>query len=82
MLDDLALAIKQGMVKIYDEQQIRQMMAFMIVKGRAQAQANKHDDLVMATAGAWQVQMLTPAIDYGDWDPEEMRRNREKWRFK
>jgi len=48
MLDDLALSIKQGMVKISDDQQLRQMMSFMIVKGRAQAKANKKDDLVMA----------------------------------
>lgn len=82
MLDDLSLAIKQGMVKLYDEQQIRQLMAFMIVKGRAQAKSGKKDDLVMATAGGWQVQALTPSADFGDYDPEEFRREREKWRFK
>lgn len=82
MLDDLALAVKQGQIKIYDETQLRQMMGFMIIKGRAQARANKKDDLVMATAGSWQIQMLTPAYDLGDWDPEEMKRQREKWRFK
>jgi hypothetical protein len=82
MLDDLALAVKQGQIKIYDETQLRQMMAFMIVKGRAQAKANKKDDLVMATAGAWEVQQLTPAMDWGDYDPAEMERQREKWRFK
>ena len=86
MLDDLALAIKQSSevlyIKIYDEAQIRQMMGFMIIKGRAQAKSNKKDDLVMATAGAWQVQLLSPALDFGDWDPEENARQREKWRFK
>lgn len=87
MLDDLALAIKQSgegahYIKLYDDVQIRQMMGFMIVKGRAQAKSNKKDDLVMATAGGWQVQLLTPAYDFGDYDPEEMRRTREKWRFK
>lgn len=82
MLDDLALAIKQGQIKIYDETQLRQMMSFMIVKGRAQAKSNKKDDLVMATAGAWEVQLLTPAMDWGDHDPDEMARQREKWRFK
>lgn len=86
MLDDLALAIKQSSevqyIKIYDEAQLRQMLGFMIIKGRAQAKSNKKDDLVMATAGAWQVQLLTPAIDFGDWDPDEMRAQREKWRFK
>lgn len=86
MLDDLAMVIKQSeggkYLGIYDEEQIRQMMAFMIVKGRAQARSNMKDDLVMATAGSWEVQMLTPAVDFGDYDPEEMRRSREKWRFK
>jgi len=49
MLDDLAVAINQGMIKMYDEVQIRQLMSFLIVKGgRAQAQSNKKDDLVMA----------------------------------
>lgn len=82
MLDDLALAIKQGMIKIYDPEQIKQMMGFMVVKGRAQAKANKKDDLVMATAGAWQVQMVTPVFDWGDYDDGESARRREKWRFK
>jgi hypothetical protein len=86
MLDDLAMVIKQtekgSYLGIYDEEQLRQMMAFMIVKGRAQAKSNAKDDLVMATAGAWQVQMLTPSIDFGDYDPDEMHRQREKWRFK
>jgi hypothetical protein len=87
MLDDLALVIKQSgndgnYVKIYDEAQLKQMMGFMIVKGRAQARSNKKDDLVMATAGAWQVQLLTPSIDFGDWDPNMIAKEREKWRFK
>lgn len=82
MLDDLALALNQGMIKLYDEQQIRQMMSFMIVKGRAQAQANKKDDLVMATAGAYQVHQLTPALDFGEYDEEALKASREKWRFK
>lgn len=82
MLDDLSLAITQGIVKMYDEEQIRQLMSFVIVKGRAQQKSGKKDDLVMATAGAWQIQQLTPSIDFGDYDVEEMRRQREKWRFK
>jgi hypothetical protein len=81
MLDDLALAIKQGVVKIYDEEQLRQMMGFMVVKGRAQAKSNKKDDIVMATAGAWQVQMVTPSLDLGNWDPDAMAEQRKKWRF-
>lgn len=82
MLDDLALSLKQGILTISDKQQIKQMKSFQIVKGRAQAKSNKHDDLVMATAGAWQVHQLTPSVDFGDYDPEEFRREKEKWRFK
>ncbi len=82
MLDDLSLAINQGMIKLYDEEQIRQLKSFMIVKGRAQAKAHKKDDLVMATAGAYQVAQLTPDADFGSYDPNEMKQEREKWRFK
>lgn len=82
MLDDLALIIKQGRMKLYDAEQIKQMKKFVIVKGRAQARANAHDDLVMATAGAWQVAELTPTLDWGDYDPAALREQREKWRFK
>ena len=82
MLDDLALGIKQGQFKIYDKEQIGQLKSFVIVKGRAQARASMHDDLVMATAGAWQVAQLTPDEDFGDYDPEALKQQREKWRFK
>lgn len=82
MLDDLALAIRQGVVKFYDEQQIRQLMSFAIIKGRGQAQRNKKDDLVIATSIAWQVQMITPTQYLDDFDRDEFRKNQEKWRFK
>lgn len=82
MLDDLSLAINQGMIKIYDEQQLKQLKSFMIVRGRAQAKAHKHDDLVMATAGAWQVAQVTPDHDWGDFDEASRASEREKWRFK
>lgn len=82
MLDDLALVIKQGMLKMYDAEQIRQLKSFVIVKGRAQARANRKDDLVMATAGAWQVAQLTPDADFGEYDESALRQHREKWRFK
>lgn len=48
MLDDFALAIKQGMVKMYDEEQIKQLMSFIITKGRPQAKSGRHDDLVIS----------------------------------
>lgn len=82
MLDDLALVINQGMVKIYDQEQLKQMKGFVIVKGRAQARSNVHDDLVMATAGAWQVAQLTPDVFWGEVDEDNVRSHKEKWRFK
>lgn len=82
MLDDLQLALKQGQLTIYDKMQIKQMKSFQIIKGRAQARSNKHDDLVMATAGAWQIHQLTPSYDFGDYNPEEFAKEKEKWRFK
>jgi len=82
MLDDLALGIKQGIFKIYDKEQLNQMKSFVVVKGRGQARSNKKDDLVMASAGAWQIAQLTPEEDFGDYDPEMLKQHREKWRFK
>ena len=81
MLDDLSLAVKQGQLKLYDATQIKQMIGFMIVKGRAQAKSNKKDDLVMSTAGAWQVQTLTPSIDFGEWDSADWKNEKSKWRI-
>ena len=43
MLDDLALAIKQQTMKIYDKEQLNQLKSFVVVKGRAQARLNKKD---------------------------------------
>lgn len=83
MLDDFALTLKQDIVKIYDEQQIRQMKSFVIVKGgRAQARANTHDDLVMATTGAWQIHLVTPTEYLDDFDRDEWKKSQQKWRFK
>ncbi len=83
MLDDFALVLKQGQVKLYDEDQIRQMQSFIIVKGgRAQAKANTHDDLVIASTGAWQVHLVTPTEMLDDYDEDYAREARQKWRFK
>ncbi len=82
MLDDLSLSIKQGIVKLYDPQQIKQLKSFMIINGRGQQRANRKDDLVMATAGAWQLQQLTPNIYLDDFDDESFKREKEKLRFK
>lgn len=82
MFDDLALAIRQEAIKLYDEEQIRQCMAFRIVKGRGQQRANKKDDLLVATAGAWQIQQTTPSAYLDDFNREEFLKEREKWRFR
>lgn len=82
MLDDLALGIKQGILKMYDPEQIRQHKNFMNFRGRAQAKANTKDDLVMATAGAWQLQLITPTVYLDNFDAEAFAREKEKWRFR
>lgn len=82
MLDDFALVLRQGQVQMYDEQQIIQFKNFVIVKGRAQARSNTHDDLVMATTGAWQVHLFTPQEFLDDYDHDAFRKEQEKWRFK
>ncbi len=83
MLDDFAQVLKQGLVKIFDEQQIRQLKSFVVVRGgRAQARANTHDDLVMATTGAWQIHLVTPMEYLDDFDRDAWKQEKEKWRFK
>lgn len=82
MLDDFALALKQGIVKMYDPDQIKQFKSFVRIGGHGQQMPNKKDDLVMATCGAWQVQQLTPTMYLDDFDAEEFKKEHEKWRFK
>jgi hypothetical protein len=83
MLDDFAMVLKQGQVKIYDEDQIKQMQSFIIAKGgRAQAKANTHDDLTVATCGSWQIHLVTPTEMLDDYDVDYAREQRNKWRFK
>ena len=48
MLDDFAMVLRQKQITIYDEEQIRQLMGFVIVKGRGQQTSNMKDDLVIA----------------------------------
>lgn len=87
MLDDLAMAIRQGVPKIYDRETLYQMSSFVIKnkKGqtnRVEAESGKNDDLVIATAGAWQLYQLVPTFDFeGDETDEEIESKRELWRF-
>lgn len=88
MLDDLALAVRQGALKIYDRETLDQMSSFVIKEkagrvGRAEAESGKNDDLVIATAGAFQLHSLVPAYEFGDESfQEEYEKQREKWRFR
>lgn len=88
MLDDLALSVRQGILKIYDREILSQMSSFVVKKkkgqsGRVEAESGKHDDLVIAIAGAWQLYQLVPVFDNeGMETPEEMKENRDKWRFR
>ncbi len=88
MLDDLALSLRQGAIKIYDRQVLYQMSSFVIKQRRGhvskiEAESGKFDDLVIALAGAWQLYSLVPAFDpEGELTEEEMIQEREKWRFK
>ena len=82
MLDDLALAIKQKRIKMYDEEQIRQIMAFRWYRGGGRQQSNKKDDLLFATGIAWQLQLVTPEQYLDDFSVEEFKKEQEKWRFK
>ena len=83
MLDDLAMAVRQRMVKVYDAELFSQLKSFKVIKGKAQASRNTHDDLLIALAGSWQVQSVTPDFNFG-WGEDEKTRDarREKWRFK
>lgn len=83
MLDDFALAVRQKMLKIYDNEQYSQIKAFKLVNGAGRMSKRKHDDVLVATAGAYQVMSITPDANF-DWyeSPEERMAKREKWRFK
>ena len=57
MLDDLALALRQRVTKIYDMDTIKEFMQFIRHprSGRAEAAPGSHDDLVVAEAICWQL---------------------------
>jgi hypothetical protein len=55
------------MIKIYDEETLIQHKSFIIKNGKPQASANRHDDAVMSTAGAFQLfQLCKPEISRQD----------------
>lgn len=59
MLDDLAMAVRQQAIKIYDEPTINELYSFIRNdRGKPEARSGCHDDLVMALAIAWQLYLL------------------------
>jgi len=77
MLQDLKLAIEQGLFKIYDKQTIGEMLSFVVIQTssswKAQAEKKAHDDLVMALAILWQMYKIcqpekTANTDYSKYE--------------
>jgi len=83
MMDDLAMAARQGVTKIYDKEVIDQMMSFVVKGGRIEAESGKKDDLVVATAGGWQLYLTVP-LQYEDEGEQKWKQEseKEKWRFR
>jgi len=67
MLADLKDAIEGRLLHIYDEDTVNEMFSFIVKpSGRAEAEENAHDDLVMALAGVWQLyQTEKPEAEQG-----------------
>lgn len=62
MLDDLALAVRQGVIKIHDKPTLKEMLSFIrnAKTGKPEAEQGTHDDLVMSLAIAWQMYTRVP----------------------
>ena len=62
MLDDLALAIRQRVIKITLKPVIDELFTFIrdVKTGKPQAEVGTHDDLVMSLAIAWQLYQIVP----------------------
>ena len=65
MLDDLALAIRQGVLHVYDKPTLKEMLSFIRhpKTGKPEAEQGTHDDLVMSLAIAWQLYTRVPTPD-------------------
>lgn len=82
MLDDLAVAIRQGAITIPSKQIVDELFTFIRNEktGKPMADKGSKDDLVMALAIAWQLFQLVPK-DKGDFDIlefEEITRQDQK----
>lgn len=84
MLDDVALALRQRVYKVFDDDVIDQMKHFVKNPrtGKPEAEAGRHDDLVICAAGAWQLYQIVPLKTVFTWNEDEIEEERERWRFK
>lgn len=83
MLDELALVLRQGGLRVYDKEIVAQLRSFITDrKGKSRAESNMKDDLVVALAGSYSVHLKTPKKEIDDFDANEWKKEREKWRFK
>lgn len=56
MLQELKDALEGHLLHIYHRQTVNELFSFIVKpNGRAEAEVNAHDDLVMSLAGAWQL---------------------------
>lgn len=61
MIDSLALSLKQGALRIYDIETVKELMSFIRnQKGKPEAAYGSYDDLVMSLAIANQVIQISP----------------------
>jgi len=62
MLDDLAVAVRQGVIKVLDKQTLKEMLSFIRNQktGKPEAESGTHDDLCMALAITWQMYNRVP----------------------
>ena len=81
MLDDLSVGVRQGIAKIYDRDIVDQMLSFVAKGTKIEAESGKKDDLVIATAGSWQLYLTVPLFDT-DEPLYDWKEDREKWRLK
>lgn len=87
MLQDLKEAVDNHLIRIYDQQTVNEMFAFIInqtaTSWRAQAEEGAHDDLIMSLAIAWQLyQSQKPTESFGksvNLVREHNKQKQKKW---
>jgi len=79
MLQQLKEAIDNHLIRLYDKATVNELFSFITNKTstawKAQAEANSHDDLIMALAIAWQLYQTEDAQQgFSDRQQQELRR--------